>query len=185
MPSRLNKLMLEELKKGFHDVDTCVFVDFTGLTGRKAAALRDRLREACGAGAAFTVVKNSLARRAVADSPGMSSLDDAALDALLAGPTAVAYGADDPALVARTLAEWGTKGKRLRFKGGLLSGSPMAAETVAELAKIPPKNVLMAQAVGTAAAPLTGLLAVAQGVLRKLVGLADAMAKQKDESSAG
>ena len=58
----------------------------------------------------------------------------------------------------------------------------MPAATVAELAKIPPKPVLMGQVIGTIAAPLTSLLGICQGLLRQVAGLADALAKQKTES---
>ncbi len=179
MPSRLNKLMVEELAEKFRQVDTCIFVDFTGLTGRKAADLRHQLQATCGQAAAFTMVKASLAKRAFAQIEGMAALaDDGLLDELTTGPTGIAYGSEDPVQAARTLPEWSKKERVLRFKGGLLAGRPLAAEAVAELAKIPPKHILMARVVGTIAAPLTSLLRVAQGPIRKLLGLADALAEQ-------
>lgn len=184
MPSRLNKLVVNELKEQFAGVDTCLLIDFTDLSGRKAAALRRQLRAECGAGASFSIIKASLARRAFGEVDGMAPLA-AESEGLLTGPTGIAYGADDPVLMARTVADWGKKEKVLRFKGGLLAGRPLAAEAAAALAKIPPKNVLMAQVVGTIAAPLTGLLAVAQGPIRKLLGLADALAKKQAEAETG
>jgi len=181
MPSRLNQLVIGELKKRFAGVDTCFFVDFTGLAGRKAADLRHQLHSACGEGASFTVVKTSLARRAFAELDSFSELAGDILAACLDGPTAVAFGADDPVLLARTLADWGKQEARLRFKGGMLAGRPLPAETVAALAMIPPKPILMGQVVGTIAAPLTALVGVTQGILRQLVGVVDAWAKKKAE----
>jgi len=182
MPSRLNQLTVSEIKKEFLSVDTCVLVDFTGLGGRKAADLRHQLRAACGEGAAFTVLKTTLARRAFAELQGMAALAQG--DAYLTGPTGIAYGADDPVVLARTLADWGKKEKTLKFKGGLLAGKPLAPDVVAQLAKIPPRPILLALVVGTIAAPLSGLLAVTQGPIRKFVGLVDALAKKKAEASA-
>ena len=182
MPSRLNELILKELGEKLHDLDTCVFVDFSGLGGRKAAELRNQLQAECGDDAAFTVVKAAIAKRAFADNESMAALLDGPLSEYLAGPTAIAYGADDPVVLVRTLAEWGKKEQLLKFKGGVLSGRAMPAATVAELAKIPPKPVLMGQVVGTIAAPLTSLLGVCQGLLRQVAGLADALAKQKADS---
>ena len=180
MPSRLNKLVVEEIKKDFDGMDTCVFVDFTGLDGRKAADLRRQIRTACGAGVTFTIMKTTLAKHAFRE---MGIQDESgALDKFMAGPTAVAFGADDPVVLARTLSEWGKKQKLVPFKGGLLAGQPVTPETVAALALIPPKAVLMGQVIGTIAAPLTGLLAVAQGPIRKLLGLVDALAKKNAES---
>ena len=182
MPSRLNTLMLEELTEKFRGMRDCVFVDFTGLDGRKAAELRNQLESTCGDEAAFLVVKGALARRALS-AGGCLLEDDADLDTFFTGPTAVAFGPGDPVEVVRTVFDWGKKEKLLSFKGGLLDGRPLAADAVGALALIPPKPVLMAQVVGTIAAPLSGLLGVAQGTIRKLLGLADALAKQKAEAS--
>jgi len=138
------------------------------------------LRAACGEGASLSVLKASIARLAF----GEKAVAEADLDRYLAGPTAVAFGADDPVVLARTLAEWGKKEHLLPFKGGLLDGQALAADAVSALAKIPPKAVLMSMVIRTIAAPLTSLLGVAQGPIRKLLGLADALAKKKSESSA-
>lgn len=183
MPSRLNRLMLRELTEQFGKVHTCFFVDFTGLSGRKAADLRHQLRSTCGETASFSVVKTSLARRAFAQDEDLSALVDGPLAECLAGPTAVAYGADDPALLARTLADWGKKERLLRFKGGLFAGQPLSAAAVTELAKIPPKPILMGHVVGAIAAPLTSFLNVGTGLIRKVMGLADALAKKKAEEA--
>ena len=131
---------------------------------------------ACGQAAQFNVVKTALARRSFAEIKSLSPLAEC-----LKGPTGVAYGVDDPVLLARTLADWGKKEQVLRLKGGVLSGRPLGADDVAALAKIPPRPILMAQVVGTIAAPIRSLLAVAQGPIRKLLGLAEALAKKKEE----
>ncbi len=180
MPSRLNNMVVRELKKEFSGVDTCVFVDFTGLSGRKATDVRSRLRTTCGQAAQFTVVKTSLAKLALAQTESPVPADHDALSRCLTGPTGVAYGADDPVLMARTLAEWSKKEQLLHIKGGLLDGRPLDASEVAQLAKIPSRPVLLAQLIGTiAAGTLQGLLAVAQGPIQKLLGLAEALAKKK------
>ena len=109
MPSRLNELIFKELGEKLHDIDSCVFVDFSGLSGRKAAELRHQLQTECGGDAAFTIVKATLAKRAFADNESLAALVDGPLSEYLAGPTAVAYGADDPIVLVRTLAEWSKK----------------------------------------------------------------------------
>jgi len=182
MPSRLNQLVAKELSERFRGIDTCVFVDFTGLSGRKAAELRNQIQSACGDGAVFTVLKTSLARRALANNENMKELLESPGDECLSGPTGMAYGADDPVALVRTLAQWGKKEKLLKFKGGVLAGRLLPADTVAELAKIPPKPVLMGQVVGMIAAPITSLLGLCQGLLRQIAGLADALAKQFDDA---
>jgi large subunit ribosomal protein L10 len=178
MPSKLNTLVVQELKNEFSDTDTCIFVDFSGLSGRKTAELRSELRQQCGQNTKLKVVKTTLFQRALMQDPeGEAGPRPEALH----GPTAVAYGADDPVVLARALADWAKKESLLPFKGGLLVGSQLSAERVGELAKIPPRAVLMGQVVGMIAAPLTSLLGVSQGVIRNLLGVVDALAKKRED----
>ncbi len=182
MPSRLNQLMVRELADRFRGVDTCVFLDFTRLNGRRATDLRDQLRSACGATTKIMVVKATLAQRALEVA---GTVSDASL-LRAGGPTAIAYGADDPVLLVRTLLDWSRKPGNtgtLRLKGGVLAGRPLPANAVAELATIPPMPILMGQVVGAIAAPIAAMLGLGQGLLRQIVGLADALAKKKAEVS--
>jgi large subunit ribosomal protein L10 len=188
MPSRLKELMVRDLKREFEGVDACVFVHFSGLSGRKAADLRHRLNAACGENAALSVVKTSMFRLAAADLDPLKPVagDDGA--SCLDGPTMVAFGADDPVQMVRTLADWnkqpGNAGA-LSFKGAVLWGELLGPERVGDLAAIPPKPVLMGQVVGTIAAPLSGAVQVGARLLQKLVGVADALAKKTDEEKSG
>ncbi|MFW6159226.1 MAG: 50S ribosomal protein L10 [Planctomycetota bacterium] len=181
MPSRLNELMLDELKEQFADVDTCVFVDFSGLSGRQAVALRDQLRARCGERAVISVVKTSLARRAFAETEHLSAVIDGEMASVLDGPTAVAYGADDPAVLAKAIAEWAKKEKLTTLKGGVLAGRPLPADAASRLAQIPPRPVLMGQVIGSAAGPLRAALGIARTMIRRAVSVVDALAKQKSE----
>ncbi|MFO7899128.1 MAG: 50S ribosomal protein L10 [Planctomycetota bacterium] len=181
MPSRLNELMLDELKEQFADVDTCVFVDFSGLSGRQAVALRDQLRARCGDRAVLSVVKTSLVRRAFAEIEHLSAATEGEMAAVLDGPTAVAYGADDPAVLAKVIAEWAKKEKLTTLKGGVLAGRLLPAEAAGRLARIPPGPVLMGQVIGSAAGPLRAALGIARTMIRRAVSVVDALAKQKQE----
>ncbi len=182
MPNRLNKLMLEEMKAKFAEIETCVFLDFTGLSGRQAAALRRQLRARCGEGAELSVVKTSLARRALAAHEDISPGVTEELAKILDGPTAMAYGADDPATLAKVIAEWAKKNDLMKLKGGMLDGRPLAAEAAGKLAELPTRQVLLGQAVGVGVAPLRAALGVASGMIRQVLTLADALAKKKEET---
>lgn len=179
MPSRLNQLTIQEILKTFDGVDTCMFVDFTGLDGRRTADLRRQLRQTCGKGTAFTVVKTSLAKHAFKQM-NQFEMPEEALAKYLSGPTGIVFGADDPVVLAKALTEWGKKEKKpLNIKGGILDGKPLAAEAVVQLSKIPPRQVLLAKVAGAVAAPLTTFLAATQAPIRKLNGVLEALAKQK------
>ena len=120
-----------ELTERLQATDTLIVADYRGLTMKEVDALRGELLQH---GARFTVVKNSLTRRA-AEAAGA----DAVL-ALLDGPTAIAFleTDGDPVAVAKALADTARQTKVLEVRGGVLEGRAMTAEEVEELAKLPP-----------------------------------------------
>jgi large subunit ribosomal protein L10 len=160
-----------ELAERLAATETLIVADYRGLTNKELEALRARLTQH---GARFSVVKNTLTRRA-AEAAGAD-----ALLALLDGPTAIAFvEADgDPAAVAKALADTARDTKVLEIRGGVLAGSPMSGSQVDELAKLPPLDVLRSQVVGIVVAPLTQVVGLLTAPLRDLVGLIDARIEQ-------
>ena len=163
--------VVAELAERLAATDTLIVSDYRGLTNKELEALRARLTEH---GARFSIVKNTLTRRA-AESAGAD-----ALLALLEGPTAIAFvEADgDPAGVAKALADTARDTKLLEIRGGVLAGSPVNGAQVDELAKLPPVDILRSQVVGVIVAPLTQLVGLLTAPLRDLVGLIDARIEQ-------
>jgi large subunit ribosomal protein L10 len=143
-------------------------VDYRGLTVAQAADLREKLRDA---DARLRVVKNSLSERA-ADKAGAPELRP-----MLQGPTALALVQGDVALAAKALNDAARALGILEFKGGLLNGSVLSAEDVRSIARLPSRDILNAQLVGTIAAPLSGLVrglnALIQGLAIQLKAIAD------------
>ena len=138
--------------------DTIFAADYRGLTVKQMAELRGRLRDA---ETEFTVVKNTLARRAA------SATGRDALLAYLDGPTAIAWVAGDPAVAAKALNGYATEHPdALTVKGGLLEGADLPSADVARLARLPAREQLLGQLAGGIAAPLTGLA----GTLSNLIG---------------
>jgi large subunit ribosomal protein L10 len=136
--------------------------------------LRTRLIEA---GARFHVVKNTLTKRA-AEEAGADSLL-----ALLEGPTALAFieSGGDPVAVAKALGDTAKSTQVLEIRGGVLEGKAMSAEQVADLAKLPPVDVLRGQVMGAIVAPLMTVVGLFNAPLRDLVGLIDARIEQLKE----
>jgi len=134
----------------------------------QAAALRERLRES---DTHFRVVKNSLSERA-ADKAGAETLKP-----LLVGPTALALVRGDVALAAKALSDAARATNVLDFKGGVMNGSALSADDVRSIARLPSRDVLTAQLVGTIAAPISGLVrtlnALIAGVAIQLKAIAD------------
>jgi len=166
--------VVEELSERLRAADSLIVADYRGLTNAQLAGVRSRLREH---GATFTIVKNTLTRRA-AEAAGAESLL-----ALLEGPTAIAFvQADgDPVAVAKALADTAKDTKVLALRGGVLSGKAMEAADVEELAKLPPMDLLKSQLVGVIVAPLTQLVGLLNAPLRDLVGLIEARIEQLEE----
>jgi large subunit ribosomal protein L10 len=124
-------------------------VDYRGISVAQAAELRARLRES---GTRFRIVKNSLTERA-ADEAGAPTLKE-----LLSGPTALAFVSGDAAIAAKALSDAARALHTLEFKGGLMDSTALSAVEVQSIARLPAREVLHAQLVGTIAAPITGLV---------------------------
>ena len=163
-----------ELTEELRAAETLIVADYRGLTNKQLEALRDQLLEH---GARFRIVKNTLTRRA-AERAGAE-----ALLLMLEGPTAIAFieSAGDPAAVAKALAATAKETNVLELRGGILEGKTLSGAEVAELATLPPVDVLRGQLVGAIVAPLTQLLGLVSAPLRDLHGLVDARIRQLEE----
>ena len=163
--------VVDELTQRLKAADTLLVADYRGLTMPQIDALRTRLIES---GARFTVVKNTLTRRA-AEAAGAD-----ALLALLDGPSAIAFLETDGDMVAaaKALADSARETNVLEIRGGIMQGRAMTAAEVESLAKLPPEDVLRGQVLGAIVAPLTSLAGLLNAPLQNLVGLIDARIEQ-------
>src|SRR6201990_3690421 len=131
MKKEQKEQVVDELTARLKAADTLLVADYRGLTMPQIDTLRSRLLES---GARFTVVKNTLTRRA-AEAAGVD-----ALLALLEGPSAIAFieSDGDMVAVAKALADSARDTKILEIRGGLMQGRTISADDVEELAKLPP-----------------------------------------------
>ena len=169
--------LVGELTDKLREADTLIVADYRGLTMPQIDELRGKLIEH---GARFTVVKNTLTRRA-AEAAGAD-----ALLTLLEGPSAIAFieSDGDMVAVAKALADSAKATKVLEIRGGLMQGKTISAADVEELAKLPPFDVLRGQILGAIVAPLQNLLGLVNAPLQNLVGLIDARIEQLGGSDA-
>src|SRR5438874_2536517 len=163
--------IVEQLTEKLRNSDTLIVADYRGLTMPQIDTLRSRLVEQ---GVTFTVVKNTLTRRA-AEAAGADQLL-----ALLEGPSAIAFiEADgDAVAVAKALADSARETRVLAIRGGVLQGRSISGAEVEELAKLPPLDVLRGQVLGAIIAPLTAILGLVNAPLQNLYGLIDARIEQ-------
>jgi large subunit ribosomal protein L10 len=165
--------VVAELTERLQGTETLIVADYRGLTVTQIAELRGKLYEH---GARFSVVKNSLTKRA-AESAGIEPLL-----ALLEGPTAIAFleSDGDPVAVAKALDE-AARTETITLKGGLLDGAEIGADDIKQLAKLPPAETLRAQLVGAVAGPVTAVVGLFAAPMRELVGVIDARIRQLEE----
>jgi large subunit ribosomal protein L10 len=166
--------VVAELVERLRTTDTLIVADYRGLTMSQIDKLRTELLEH---GARFTVVKNTLTRRAA------EAAEADALLALLEGPTAIAFleSDGDPVAVAKALAAAARETRVLEVRGGILDGRPITGADVAELARLPAGDVLRGQVLGAITAPLYTIVGLFTAPLNDLVGLLDARIAQLGE----
>jgi large subunit ribosomal protein L10 len=165
--------LVAELTERLKGSETLIVADYRGLSVSDIDKLRTDLLTH---GARFSVVKNTLTRRA-AEAAGSTELL-----ALLEGPTAIAFleSEGDPVAVAKALND-AAKSEVLTIKGGVLQGTTMTAEAVKELASLPSVDTVRAQLAGAIMAPLTTVVMLLSAPLHDLMGLIDARIRQLEE----
>jgi len=146
-----------------------VLADYRGLNVAQMTELRRRAR---AAGVEIRVIKNTLAARAAAPT------DAARLDPHFQGPTAAAFGYEDPVAPARLLVEFARTARQLELKVGLAEGRLLSAAEVRALAALPSREVLLAQVVAGLQGPLQNLASVLAAPLRGVVTAVDALRQQ-------
>jgi len=163
--------IVAELTERLRGSETMIVADYRGLSVKEIDDLRTKLLEQ---GASFTVVKNSLTRRA-AEAAGAD-----ALLTLLDGPSAIAFleSGGDAVAVAKALADSTKTTKILAVRGGVMQGRAITAEEVEELAKLPPADVLRGQVLGAISAPLYAIVGLFTAPLQDLHGLIQARIDQ-------
>lgn len=168
---------VEELKEKLSKTRGAVLTDYRGLNVAEVTDLRQKLRVA---GIEYRVVKNTLLRRA------SELLELSGLHPFIEGPTAVAFGYDDPAVAARAIVEFGKTHKALEVKAGLLEGRVIGAALVKELASLPPRDQMLAKVLYAMTSPLAGLATVLSAPVRGLVFGLEALRRQREaEGQAG
>ena len=139
-----------ELQALFEKSESVVLTDYRGITVAQDVKLRAKMREA---GVEYRVAKNTLIKIA-SHNAGYDCLDT-----YLNGPTAIAF-AEDPVAAAKVSGDFIKENKVTSFKGGILTGAFIDAAGIDALAKLPPREILLAQVAGCFAAPMSALARV-------------------------
>jgi large subunit ribosomal protein L10 len=146
-------------------------IGFKGITVNQVTELRNRVRKN---GGQYVVIKNTLARLAVAGKPLEQVKEH------FTGPTAVVFSKGDPVGLAKVLTDFAKDTPAIEFKGGLVEGRPIAAGQVKEIASLPGRQELIAKLLFLLQSPITRFVRVlaASGPQRLAIVL-DQVAKKK------
>lgn len=174
MPNVLNQRMLTEIEAFLTEAQDCVFIDFKGMSVDDAEEMRNQLRDDA---VRMRVIKSSLAKIAARN----LGYEDA--DEVLSGPTAICYGGDSVATVARKVKEFARGKKSPQVRGGLLDKKVIGVEQVETLANLPSREELLAQVIGTIIAPATQSLGAMVALLTAVPGLTKALEEKISEGS--
>ena len=161
---------IEEIKEKINNAESIVLVDYRGLNVEQLTELRSRYRKA---GVEYKVYKNTMMRFAFKDS-GLEEFNE-----FLKGPSAIAFGYDDPVQVAKITAEFAKNNDKLEIKAGVVDGKVIDVSGVNSLAELPSREVLVAQVLGGLNAPIQGFANVLQGTIRSLATVLNAIAEEK------
>jgi len=161
--------VVDEIAEELQGSEAIFAVDYRGISVPQAAELRSKLRDA---DASFRIVKNRLTIRA-AEKAGTAGLDE-----LLEGPTALTFVRGDAATAAKAINDFARATDVLDFKGGLLGDQVLTIDEIKSIARLPARDVLHTQLVGTVASPITG---VVRGLNALLSGLAIQLGQIADQ----
>lgn len=164
MANPRNETSVRELHGLLDDVKTFFLVDYQGLSAGELGRLRAAVR---AAGGRILVAKNTLIN-VVLKEQGVEGFGDT-----LTGPTALVLVGEDPVAPLKAIADFAKEHPKdlPRGKGGLLQGGIVSADALERIAKLPSRQQLQSELLGTLLAPLQQLVGVLEGPQRNLVSV--------------
>ncbi|MCR5294392.1 MAG: 50S ribosomal protein L10 [Lachnospiraceae bacterium] len=154
----LKQPIIDEISASIDGAQAALIVKYLGVTVDQDTAMRKELRES---GVVYKVYKNTLMKRA------FEGTDFAQLDSHLEGPNALAVSKDDAVAPARILAKYVKDYKPVEFVGGVVEGKYYDAAQLAELAKVPTREVLLGRLFGSMQSPIANFARVVKQIAEK------------------
>jgi large subunit ribosomal protein L10 len=146
------------------------FTDFKGLTVAEITELRRRCHQSH---VDYLVCKNTFARRVLREQGHAEALKH------LQGPTALAFGYDDPVAAAKILYEFASKNEKLILKGGVFEGKAVSAKDIQAIKNLPSRAAALSMLVAAVFGPVQGFYNVTAALLRDFVSVIDQIIEQK------
>lgn len=166
-------LIISELSESFGKAKFSVVADYCGL---KVAQFEDLRRELKKSNSEIRVAKNTLLKRAVADTDSAILSDD------FTGTTAVVIAYDDPVGPAKVVAKFAEEFDRFVVRSAVLEGEKLGMEQIVALSKLPSKEALLGQLLSVFNSVPTGLVQVLAGVPRTFLYGLQAIKDKKEQT---
>ncbi|BBM85572.1 50S ribosomal protein L10 [Candidatus Uabimicrobium amorphum] len=175
MSKLLKKRMADELTNEVESLESFLLYDYTGLKAEDVHSLRSACFEK---EVKAKVVKNTMAKLALS-----SDSYPEEVKALFKGPTAMAYGGDSIASVAKLLVEFRKENKKLVIKGGYIPGKVLNADDVEALSKVPSREELLSMLAGVFQAPMQQIASILAGPPRNISNILSNLTSKMEENN--
>lgn len=156
--------LVSKLTTSFKEAKSISLVNFAGLNIQAQQDLKKRLK---GVSATMIVAKNTLIKIAADEAKLPKEITE---DGVLSGQTAVVMTNDDPVSPIQTIGKFSIENDALKFKAGILEGEFQNQESLVAISKLPSKEALAGQVVGTIAGPMYALISNLQANVQELLG---------------
>lgn len=169
------KEILNGLKKKLDEMKSAVFVNFSGIPVKEINDLRNSCKDEK---IDYVVAKKTLLKKILTDKGFTDVKDD-----YFSGEVATVISFEDEIAPAKIISAFSKEHEKMKILGGVLEGLLIDESKVKALAKLPSKQELLAKAVGSIAAPLSGFVNVLAGNLRNFVYTLNAIGEKKSQNN--
>ncbi|MBF0253926.1 MAG: 50S ribosomal protein L10 [Candidatus Omnitrophica bacterium] len=170
---RLAKVLLnEEMKKDLSSANQIFVTEYSKMSTNALEGLRRKLR---GEKTRYRVVKTSIARRMVPETPFGAIKDE------VRGQCALALSAGEVTAVSKIIVEFADENETFKVRTMMMDDTVYSWSKIKELSKLPGRQELLARVCGQLNAPITGLVGALSGVLRNFVSVLDQIKSQKEK----
>ena len=172
MPTTAKQETIDELNDVFTRAKSAILAHYHGISAEDMTALRNHMRERA---VDFRVIKNTLAQKAVKNTPLEVLEND------FKGPVSLLVSFDDAVAPAKALSDYAKLGavKSPQVVTGIVEGQQVTPTEIKAIADLPSKEVLLSQMLSVMNGPTTNFVGVFSSLLRKLVGTLDAIKDKK------
>lgn len=175
MKRQYKETIVAEVGEKISRARSLYLADFTGLTVEQTNELRREFRKS---GVEYRVVKNTLVRKALQNAAGYDELLEK-----LTGPTAIAFGYDDPILPAKIIKRFIDRHEKPSIKVCVIENHVYDGSKLDGLAKLPSRKEVIASIIGSVESPIAGVIGAIQAVARDLVSVLKAIEEKKKASA--